>query len=196
MWKLPAGHFLRERLVEPLRNGRLQVPWFFRPGDPAYEALRNQLRRLSPEKEGSEHYEAELISAAMECICALLPVAVPVEPETNEKEEAVARCLNYIGRNYAQKITLKEWADIAGMRQNRLCAVFRELTERTPFDHLLRQRTRAAGRLLRSSFLPIPDVGRLCGFPSNSFFIRKFSSVYSITPSQYRKKYYDLYWQD
>lgn len=196
MWKLPAGHLLRDCLLEPLRNKTVRVPWFFRPGDRIYDTLRRQLQRLSPEKEGSEHYEAEIFSVVTECICALLEVAETVEPVINKKEEAVAKCLEYIGNNYAQRITLKQLADLAGMRPNQLCAVFRELTERTPFDHLLRQRTRSAGRLLRSTLLPIPEVGKRCGFASNSFFIRKFSDVYHMTPNQYRKKYYDIYRQD
>jgi len=191
--ELPEDHFFQKQVVAPLLQRRLQIPRKFSPGDPGYDALRRQLQRLDPGKEGTEAYEAELLSVAVECCCALLSVAVPTEFAEDPKEKAVACCLAFMEQHLSEKITLQQLADEAGLHPNRLCAVFRELTERTPFDHLVRQRTREAGRLLRSTLLPIPEVAARCGFPSNSFFIRRFEKVYHMSPSQYRKKYFNFY---
>ena len=193
---LPEDHFFQKRVITPFLQRRLQIPWKFSPGDPGYDVLRRQLRRLDPGKEGTEAYEAELISIAVECCCALLSVAVPKEPVEDPREQAIARSLDYMDRHLSEKITLQQLADVAGLHPNRLCAVFRELTERTPFDHLVRRRTRESGRLLRSTLLPIPEVAARCGFPSNSFFVRRFKQVYRITPTQYRKKYFNSYMEE
>lgn len=194
--RLPEEHFFQKQVITPLLQRKLRLPRKFSPGDPGYDALRSQMLRLDPGKEGTDAYEAELLSVAVECCCALLSVAAPVEFVDDPKERAIACALNYMDRHLSEKITLQQLADVAGLHPNRLCAVFRELTERTPFDHLVRRRTREAGRLLRSTLLPIPEVAARCGFPSNSFFIRRFEKVYRIAPSQYRKKYFNLYMEE
>ena len=194
--QLPENHFFQKQVVTPLLERRLQIPWKFSPGDPGYDVLCSQLRRLDPGKEGTEDYEGELLSVAVECCCALLSVAIGKEPVDDPKEKAIVRSLEFMDRHLSEKITLQQLAEVAGLHPNRLCAVFRELTERTPFDHLVRRRTREAGRLLRSTLLPIPEVAARCGFPSNSFFVRRFGKVYRMTPTQYRKKYFNLYTEE
>jgi AraC-like DNA-binding protein len=194
--RLPEEHFFQKRVLTPLLQRRLRLPHKFSPGDPGYDALRSQMLRLDPGKEGTDAYEAELLSVAVECCCALLSVATPAKIVDDPKEKAIACALEFMDRHLSEKITLQQLADVAGLHPNRLCAVFRELTERTPFDHLVRRRTREAGRLLRSTLLPIPEVASRCGFPSNSFFIRRFEKVYQIPPSQYRKKYFNLYMEE
>ena len=44
-----------------------------------------------------------------------------------------------------------------------------------------------AARLLRETDLPVMDVGFTVGFDNFSYFIKRFRSVYGVSPSHYRK---------
>ena len=57
--------------------------------------------------------------------------------------------------------------------------------------HLSREQQRAflrhAARLLRETDLPVMEVGFSVGFDNFSYFIKRFRSVYGVSPSHYRK---------
>ena len=44
-----------------------------------------------------------------------------------------------------------------------------------------------AARLLRETDLPVMEVGFSVGFDNFSYFIKRFRSVYGVSPSHYRK---------
>lgn len=185
------GQSVLDQFIQPFLSRRRDICNKLYPGIPGYEELAQQLRRLDPMGELVDScYQATIFSVVINCLMTLFAHSCPAEPKTDPQKEAVACCLEYIEENYAQKITLQELADLVQVRPNQLCRIFRKLTQRTPFDHLIRQRTRTAARFLRSTLMPIPEVGLRCGFPSNSFFIRRFSQVYSMPPLAYRKKYF------
>ena len=48
-------------------------------------------------------------------------------------------------------------------------------------------RIEQAARLLRETDLPVMEVGFSVGFDNFSYFIKRFRSVYGVSPSHYRK---------
>lgn len=59
----------------------------------------------------------------------------------------------------------------------------------TPVNILLKNKLEYARILLSSSDLKIVDITQLCGFYSSCYFHQMFKKYYSVSPSEYRKRY-------
>ena len=185
-------HFFQKQFVEPLRKGILQVPRWIRPGDPGYGAMQRELSRLDVNREGTDDYTAELFAAVIGFCAALMPhctLANQKEQPVKPDEDVVYLCLEYIKNNYTQKLTLQELAELVHLQPNYLCAVFKARTGRTIFEHITRYRCSWAAKLLRSTPLPVNQIAERCGFPSISFFTRKFTALHGWSPTAYRKQF-------
>ena len=185
--------FLYRRFIQPLREKKLDCPRLLHPGDEGYEAVYQQIHRLDPTKEGQDGYTAELFSIGISLCTALLPYCTTGEPVSYPLEDAVRTCLKYMSDHSHEKITLEQLAELVHLHPNYLCTVFKDYTGKTIFDHLTKQRLRRAAIRLRSTRLPVQQIAENTGFPSISFFTRKFRAVYGCSPTQYRKNYGHLY---
>ena len=194
MITMQPGHFFQKQFVEPLRQGLLQVPRWIRPGDGGYEGMYRALSTLDVSREGTESYTAELFAAVVGFCAALMPyctVAEPKERAVKPNEDVIYLCLEYIKNHYSRKLTLEELAEVAHLQPNYLCTVFKARTGRSLFEHITRYRCSWAAKLLRSTKLPVNQIAERCGFPSVSFFTRKFTALHGGSPTAYRKQFAD-----
>lgn len=184
-------HFFQKEFAEPLKSGQLHLPRIVRPSDPVYNKLYREMKKLSAAKEGDNTYTCELYTVAISLCAALLPYCKNKEIESAERSttDIVQTCLNYIQSHYQEKITLKTLAQEVHLHPNYLCSLFKDTTGITIFEHLNRYRISRASRLLRSSDQQINLVAAQCGFQSASFFSRKFSEHYGMSPIAYQKMY-------
>lgn len=189
---LPQTHFFQQRFVEPLRAGLLKVPQLVKAGDELYPVLLQEMRRLDVAKEGTDAYTAELFSVVIAICTAIMPyctTATAKELSARAREDAVFACVEYISEHYAQRLTLQTLAELVHLQPNYLCALFKERTGRTVFEHLTRFRISQTAKLLRSTVLPVNQIAERCGFTSISFFSRKFQKVIGCSPTAYRKRF-------
>lgn len=189
----PKDQYFHKHFTQPLTEGTLDCPRLLRPGNDGYEALYQQMHRLDHNREGQESYTAELFSIAISLCTALLPYCTTGQRVSYPAEDAVRTCLKYMSDHSAEKITLEEMADLVHLHPNYLCTVFKEYTGKTIFDHLTKQRLRRASKKLRTTRLPVQQIAESSGFPSISFFTRKFRAVYGCSPTQFRKNYGHIY---
>ena len=192
-WAFPKDHYFYRHFVEPLSAGTLDCPRLLRPGDGGYEAMYALMHRLDHTREGQESYLADLVSIGISLCTTLLPYCTTGTPVSYPTEDAVRSCLKYMSDHSAEKITLEQMAELVHLHPNYLCTVFKQYTGKTIFDHLTRQRLRRAVQKLRTTRLPVQQIAERAGFPSISFFTRKFRAVYGCSPSQFRKSYGHLY---
>lgn len=185
----PKNQYFYKHFTQPLMEGKLDCPRLLRPGDPGYDAIYSQMHRLDHSREGQESYAAELFAIAISLCSALLPYCTTGQSVSYPAEDAVRTCLRYMIDHSAEKISLEEMANLVHLHPNYLCSVFKNYTGKTIFDHLTKQRLRRASRKLRNTRLSVQQIAELTGFPSVSFFSRKFRSVYGCSPTQYRKQY-------
>lgn len=191
LFSLPASNYFSREFWQPLQSGHLQLPQLLHPGEGPYGALAAQMQLLDVEKEGSAAYTMELISIAMSICTALFPYCsretVPkvARPDGRSVSD---KCMQYIQDNYQQKITLEDIARHVHLHPNYMCAVFREQTGKTVFEHLNWKRVHVASKLLRSTDWPIAQIAAECGFQSHTFFARKFKEIVGCTPTACRKQ--------
>ncbi|MBQ9974349.1 MAG: helix-turn-helix transcriptional regulator [Oscillospiraceae bacterium] len=185
-------HVFQTRFVEPLSSGVLRMPRLVRPGDGPYDNMRWEFDRLDRNKEGTEEYTFELYAVAVSLCAALVPYCTTVtqtEQSARSTSDIVVECLNYARIHYARSITLEQLAEHVHLHPNYLCAIFKRATGLSFFEHLTRFRVHRAARSLRSTSCPISEIAENCGFHSPSFFCRKFTQYYGMSPSAYRKHF-------
>jgi AraC-like DNA-binding protein len=82
--------------------------------------------------------------------------------------------------------TLDSAAAVAALSRSGFARLFKETLEIGFFDYLTRLRMRNARELLRSSHLPVADIGERVGYSSEMSFIKAFKKRSGLTPRAYR----------
>lgn len=91
----------------------------------------------------------------------------------------------YMERRFAQKLTLAQLAQEAGMSVSKLCHDFRREYGCTVFTYILDLRLTYARSYLRNSRqVRVRDVAEACGFEDVSYFCKAYKKKFDITPAQ------------
>ena len=95
--------------------------------------------------------------------------------------------INYLLKNYDQKISLDELAERFFMSKYYMCRIFRETMGQSIIDYLNERRLIEAARLLISSHLTVLEISLKVGFNNAAHFNTLFKRRFGKTPLQYRK---------
>jgi AraC-like DNA-binding protein len=90
-------------------------------------------------------------------------------------------------RDYAMRLPIGELAAACRLSPSRFMWLFREQMGVTAHQFLEKVRITEAGRLLRTTRLPIADVAAACGFYDHSAFVKRFRRHTGLAPLAYRK---------
>ncbi len=91
-----------------------------------------------------------------------------------------------IDEHWHEKLTLDSIARACGINRAKLTRGFRAMFDTTVADAIADLRLGGAGRMLRSTDLPVSSIGYKCGYLNNASFTRAFSRRYGVAPTQYR----------
>ena len=89
----------------------------------------------------------------------------------------VRKVMEQIDVRYADRLSLKDLAQIAHMRPNYLCRIFREVTGLTPMEYVNRHRLEKGLRLLCESDMSVTQIALETGFYDAAHFSRDRKSV-------------------
>ena len=92
-----------------------------------------------------------------------------------------------IERHIAEPITLRMLAQAAGYSPWHSARIFKELTDKTPFEYIRTLRLSRAAVKLRDDDIRIIDVALDFVFDSHEGFTRAFSKQFGMSPRHYRK---------
>jgi AraC-like DNA-binding protein len=101
------------------------------------------------------------------------------------RKEAIYRFLEL---HAPEPIGLDDLAEALHLSPGRTSHLVRELTGSSFQDLLVWERLRKAQALLRSTDLPVSQVGRLVGIDNECYFSRLFSARIGLPPSRYRRQ--------
>jgi len=118
---------------------------------------------------------------------ALLTRMVEAGTATTDHPE-INRVLLYIHHHYAENVSLKGMARLVAMEEHYLSRLFKQKTGNSLINYLQQVRVRKAELLLRETYLPVYEIGRNVGFPSENYFVRTFKRWSGRTPGAYRKE--------
>ncbi len=103
-------------------------------------------------------------------------------------EERVNAVLDFISRNPAHPLDLRELARVACLSPYHLHRVFTAMTGETPGVCIRRIRLQTAAYMLQfQPELPVTDIAHACGFSSSQNFARAFRSWSGVSPGQFRR---------
>jgi AraC-like DNA-binding protein len=102
--------------------------------------------------------------------------------------ERIVRLLPAMQKKACEPFLLEEWAAAAGVSTYYFCKLFRKATRMTPMEFITRCRLQTAKQwLLERKEAAIGTIARDAGYPSVSYFNKRFLEYEGMTPSQYRK---------
>lgn len=97
------------------------------------------------------------------------------------------RAMAYIDKHLAERITLNEIAESAGLSRMHFAAQFRLAIGVSPHEYVLRRRLELAQNMLLEPGRSTLDIALNCGFNSQTHFISVFSRYMGDTPYRWRR---------
>lgn len=115
-----------------------------------------------------------------------------------ENKNLIDEAIGFIQKNSKDNLSLQSIAENAGFSLTYFDSIFRQHTGYSPVEYSrIYKLTRSALELRRTS-KTVLEIALVFGYASPESFTRAFKNFYSITPSEYRKKYMDeaVTWHD
>jgi AraC-like DNA-binding protein len=109
-----------------------------------------------------------------------------------ENSDRIKMFYDYIQQNYHKKITLDEVAELLNMSKVSFNRFMKKTSRQTFIEYLNEVRTDNAARLLAAMDYSISEIAFKCGFNNIANFNRIFKKTKKLTPSAYRKKFYNF----
>ena len=97
------------------------------------------------------------------------------------------RVIDFIERNYSEKITIEELASYVGISRKHLFRLFKENLHTSPQSFLINYRINRACELLSNPLLNIREVAHSVGYEDALLFSKIFKKIKKKSPKEYRK---------
>ncbi|MGL6173910.1 MAG: response regulator transcription factor [Cellulosilyticaceae bacterium] len=117
----------------------------------------------------------------------------PQEKNEGEKEKPqylVKQAVDYITKNYREKIDLQRVADELYVSTWHLCKIIKKQTGKNFIDLLNSARIEGAKKLLIETNLKVYEIAEEVGYADTAYFSRIFKKIAEVTPNEYRNKMY------
>lgn len=108
------------------------------------------------------------------------------ETTTPQDFDSFRDILEYIHRNFAEKLMLHDVATYANFSKSYIIRLFNKNTGKTFSSYLNSYRVYKAAEMLRETDKNILEISESCGFNNVAYFIKVFRKNMGITPYRYR----------
>ncbi|MCR2806449.1 helix-turn-helix domain-containing protein [Paenibacillus soyae] len=189
-WDIRWIHFYGNVLQDYMLRLELQQSqlWTLRQSDrwmDAHEALLSEaesFRMLRPHR---------LSALTYELLTIFVEQAAPVrDAKSGSSSHRILELLPKMQREACEPFLLETWAREAGVTPYYFCKLFRSVMEMTPMDFITRCRLQTAKQwLLERQEASIGQIAKEAGYPSASYFNKRFMAHEGMTPTAYRQLY-------
>ena len=108
---------------------------------------------------------------------------------SNPAATKIEKMTLHIARNYMEKLTVRDIADVADVNPDYANAIFKKAFGHSLMKHVMIERINHAQRALQFTDDSISNIALDCGFGSISCFNTAFRNLNHCSPSEYRKTY-------
>lgn len=115
-----------------------------------------------------------------------LSVAKLIQPEGGSKQARIAEVVDYVVKEFAESLCVRQAAEMAGMTEITFSRNFQTVTGHSFVEFLNRIRIGEACGMLYASDDQIITIAQMAGFKNLANFNRHFLKVKGMTPSEYR----------
>ncbi len=95
--------------------------------------------------------------------------------------------IGYIHQHYAEKITLEQLSDHAGISKSQCRILFQRYTGKSPIEYVSEYRLQKTLPLLKNTDKTIVEIALESGFSGSSYYCELFKRTYGTSPMQFRK---------
>lgn len=109
---------------------------------------------------------------------------------TNERlpdNEWIAIIIEYIDKNYPDKLSLESLAEISHGSPYHLHRTFKKITGMTPVEYIRQVRINTAKKYLLQSDRAVSDIAKMVGISNTPYFITLFRKMTGTTPAHFRQ---------
>ncbi len=99
----------------------------------------------------------------------------------------IKEATDFIAKNASSKIKVSDVAKAVNISESRLAHLFKEEMGQTVLECITTHRIYMALRLLETTNLNVSQIAHMSGFENLNYFIKRFKSIYKVTPSRLRK---------
>lgn len=99
----------------------------------------------------------------------------------------VEKVINYMTAHYSTPLQLQELAQVAQVSPSYLILLFKEVTGKTPIEHLIHIRMNRAKDFLQEGHT-VTETAEMLGFNDIYYFSRCFKKRVGLSPSQYKER--------
>ncbi|WP_409344941.1 AraC family transcriptional regulator [Paenibacillus sp. MBLB4367] len=110
------------------------------------------------------------------------------QPQTKPRELYVKAAIAFMEKNFSRRMSIEELAAYIGLNRSYLCAIFKEETQQSPQQYLIRYRMERACELLENVSLSVGDISRSVGYDDPLVFSKMFARLKGMSPRDYRKQ--------
>jgi AraC-like DNA-binding protein len=124
-------------------------------------------------------------------VAVFVEQAVPISgSKASSSGNRILELLPLMQQEATQPFILEQWAEQAGVSPYYFCKLFRSVMEMTPMDFITRCRLQMAKQwLLERKEANIGQIAGDAGYPSVSYFNKRFMEHEGMTPTLYRQLY-------
>ncbi len=183
--KIPGYHalFVLEPRYRPAHDFQSRL----RLGPKDLPHVSELVTRMEKECSASQcGYQAMTTSLLLQLVTFLSRRYSGIKTTAGQSLLRVASVISHIENHYQDPITLGSLAGLAHMSPNQLLRVFRQATDLSPIDYLIRFRVNKARKLLLETDWSITDIAFRVGFTDSNYFTRQFRKISNITPREFR----------
>lgn len=172
------------------RNYFRGLPYFFNIGISRADYFLNQFLLLTEMQKNNASY-SWLMGKSV--ITGLLSFILEITFGHNyfyrnsPQKDLVEKAILFMEQNYASQIQLKELAGLVSLSPVYFGKIFRQITDLSPIQYLIKIRLEKAKMLLLYSNLPLKTIAIETGFTDVHYFTYIFSRNEKISPGEYRR---------
>lgn len=194
----PSYDALQENLFDPLMTKKLIPPRHIKKNTSWGAAILEYIHRILYDHEVQSRTLEISTKAHLYLIFAEMFEHMQMDEKwasrvtgSPDKIDRIKDALSYIHEHYSENIKLKDLAAHLNMSEGHFCRFFKRTVQKSPIDYINHYRIQKACKLLENTNSKVVDIALEVGFEHLSYFITLFKKQKKMTPSQYRKLFYD-----
>jgi AraC-like DNA-binding protein len=106
-----------------------------------------------------------------------------------EYPEPLVRCMEFIGSNISQELSLDSICDATGIGKTKIKELFRDNLHTSPGRYIVDLRLTNAVKMLENGPSLIKEVALACGYKNSLYFSNAFKGRFGTSPRNYLKKH-------